>query len=202
MKKYLSNYLSAILIFCLACGKEDDIKRVDSEYFSLEVSGDVSGTIVYDESKYVALGTSGPLSDDFDTYLMVTATEFDRTMTLNFYPPDDDPRAGDVFSLTLKASQLRPWTLANDYPTPHISQLQQFDDHIIVSYYNADQGIDYVSYYRFENTSKLVKIWTEGELLKGELNGIILANFNGSRQITVQGFNFQLRPRDEGLSMN
>lgn len=202
MKKYLSTSLSLILIFCLACGKEDDIKLVDSEYFSLEVNGDVSGTIVYDESKYVALGTGGPLSDDFDTYLMVTATEFDRTMTLNFYPPDDDPRAGDVFSLTLKASQLKPWTLDNDYPTPHISQLQQFDDHIIVSYYNAEQGIDYVSYYRFENTSKTVRIWTEGELLRGELSGIVLANFNGSRQLTVRDFNFQLRPRDEGLSMN
>ena len=166
------------------------------------MSGDVSGTIVYDESKYVALGTSGPLSDDFDTYLMVTATEFDRTMTLNFYPPDDDPRVGDVFSLTIKASQLKPWTMDNDYPAPHISQLQQFDDHIIVSYYNADQGIDYVSYYRFENTSKTVKIWTDGELLKGELSGIILANFNGSRQVTIQNFNFQLRPRDEGFSMN
>ncbi|MHA7129504.1 hypothetical protein [Algoriphagus namhaensis] len=202
MNKFKNLIFLTLLSLCLACGKEDDVKVVDSEYFSLEVAGDVSGTIVYDESKYVAAGSSSPLSDDFDTYLMVTASEFDRTMTLNFYPPDDHPRAGDIFSLTIKASQLKPWTLENEYITPHISQLQQYDDHIIVSYYNRERNVDYVSYYLFENTSKEVKIWTEGELLKGELTGIKLANFNGSRQITVRDFNFQLRPRDEGLSMN
>lgn len=194
--------LLLISVVAFSCQKDDDMEPFDYEYFSVDITGDVSGNIVYDESKYV--GTEGEtlLTDDFDTYLMVTATEFDRTMTLNFYPPDDNPRAGDVLSVTIKAPELKPWTQSNEYITAYINQLQQYDDYAIVSYWNDAEERDYVSYYRFENTSNSVIIETDGDMLTGEVASMTLATFNGSHQITINDFTFRMRPGDEGWTMD
>ena len=122
-------------------------------------------------------------------------------MTLNFYPPDDNPRAGDVLSVTIKAPEVKPWTQSNEYITAYINQLQQYDSYAIVSYWNDVEERDYVSYYRFENTSNSVLIETDGDMLTGEVTNMTLATFNGSHQITIRDFTFRMRPGDEGWTM-
>lgn len=200
------NYKNKLLLLFISflafsCQKEDDVQPFDYEYFSVDITGDISGKIVYDESKYVGTEGESLLTDDFDTYLMITASEFDRIMTLNFYPPDDNPRAGDVLSVTIRGKELKPWTQSDQYTTAYINQLQQYDGYAIVSYWNEAEQRDYVSYYRFENTSNSVKIETDGDMLTGEVKSMTLATFNGSHQITIRDFTFRMRPGDEGWSM-
>ncbi|WP_144607162.1 hypothetical protein [Algoriphagus algorifonticola] len=194
--------LVLLTVLTFSCKDKDDTEPFNYEYFSVDITGDISGKIVYDESKYVGTEGESILTDDFDTYLMITATEFDRIMTLNFYPPDDNPRAGDVLSVTIRGKELKPWTQSEQYTTAHISQLQQYDGYAIVSYWNEAEQRDYVSYYRFENTSNAVTINTDGDMLTGEVTGLRLETFNGSHFIRIDNFSFRMRPGDEGLLMN
>jgi hypothetical protein len=57
-----------------------------------------------------------------------------------------------------------------------------------------------VSFYRFESQNHKIKIWREGKMLKGEIRGLKLAIFNGSRIVTIERLDFELRPEDEDLT--
>lgn len=199
MKKVLSLFL--ICSICIACDKDEPNPTIkDPEKFEAVFSGDLKGEMVYDESKYVGVSAANsPLTDDFDSYVAITGVQMDPVITINFYPPDDHPRSSDVISITIKSKDPKPWALDKEYRTPYINQLLNYPDHAIVSYWNGEDRVDYISFYTFENTNSIVKVWREGGLLKGEIKALKLYNFNGNRRLNLERLVFQVRPEDDDL---
>jgi hypothetical protein len=202
--KTLKLILFSILMAGLLVSCEDRNTPVGVMYpekFIAIISGNINTEIIYDEDKIVAASSGEQhLKDEASTYLAITATNQDPTMTIDLYPPPDHPRSNDIISILIKTTSPRPWARDKEYTTPYINQLSNFEEYAIVSYWSDEDRRDYVSFYRLDSNNKKIKIWREGKLLKGEIGNLRLATFNGSHTISLERLEFELRPEDDGLT--
>ncbi|WP_373522817.1 hypothetical protein [Aquiflexum sp.] len=189
--------LSILLISCEDSNSPTGV--INPEKFTAVVVGDVSTEITFDEDKLMAVAGGADFEDESNSYLAITPSG-ESSMVINLYPPDNHPRSNDVISITIKTITPKPWTRDKEYTTAYINQLQNFEEYAIVSYWNDEDRRDYVSYYRFESSNDKIKLWREGRLLKGSIRVLQLTNFNGSRMVTIERLDFELRPEDDDLT--
>ncbi|WP_158856442.1 hypothetical protein [Lunatibacter salilacus] len=201
--KTLKLPMIAFLMSILLVSCEDDNSPtgvLNPEKFTAVITGDVNTEITYDEDKFVAVaGGNQDFEEEASTYLAITAGNSDASMVINLYPPADHPRSNDVLSISIKTNASKPWTKDKEYTTAYINQLQNFEEYAIVSYWSDEDRRDYVSFYRFESSNGKVKLWREGRLLKGSIRVLKLATFNGSRNVTIERLDFEMRPEDDDL---
>lgn len=199
LKLTLITFLMAIIL--ISCEDSNSPTGIlNPEKFTAIVVGDVSTEITFDEDKLVAVAGGQDFEDEASTYLAITATNMDASMVINLYPPPNHPRSNDVISIQIKSNTPKPWTRDKEYTTPYINQLVNIEEYAIVNYWNDEDRRDYVSFYRFESQNHKIKIWKEGKMLKGEIRGLKLAIFNGSRIVTIERLDFELRPEDDDLT--
>lgn len=191
-------------VFIASCGKDDDgtdqASVLNPEKFKAKIwvgSGTETTEIEFDEGKLVTAGNI--LTDDSDSYIMITATNLDASMTINFYPPDNSPLKDDVISITIYTQQLKPWSRDKTYTTVYVAQHPYVEEYAVVSYWDASESRDFLSSNRPESMSSKVKLWREGKLLKGEIaTRIGLQSYDN--QLIYITMEFELRPEDDGLS--
>ncbi len=192
-------FVSFLMISCEDSNSPTGV--LNPEKFTAIIKGEIDTEITYDEDKVVAAAVGNQeFIDEASTYLAITAANSDSFMVINLYPPADHSRSNDVISIQIKSNSPKPWTRDKEYTTPYINQLQNFEEYAIVSYWNDEERRDYVSYYRFQSSNDKVKLWREGRMLKGVIIGHTMANFNGSRFLTIERLDFELRPEDDGLT--
>lgn len=193
--------LATIVILIIGCKKVPDVMILqDPEKYELKISGDLNYEYSYDESKYVGVSGSGNNDDDFDTYLdLVPGGKSSNTMTIYLYPPPRHEREGDVIGITIKSEKYDPWTFDGSYSTIYINQIPYTSQYAEVNYWDGTDEIDYLSKYRFENTSNKVILKREGKLLFGTITGLKLVNFNSTKTLTINDLRFQVRPSDNTL---
>ena len=186
-------------LFMVSCEKDKNNNKSDvinPEKYKAVISGSIETEIEYDEQKFVATGDV--LNDYSGKYLSISADNYGSSMTINFYPPDDHPNRGDIISIQIKANAPKPWSRDKEYATVFFAQLQYVEEYAIVSYLDASEEIDYISYNYPESMSKKVKLWREGNLLKGEIRRIGCVSRNN--HIVYLTLDFEIRPGDEDLT--
>lgn len=202
MKKNIISFTLAISIITLiSCKKDPEVMILsDPEKYELKINGDLNYEYSYDESKYVGVSGSGNNDDDFDTYLdLVPGGKSSNTMTIYLYPPPGHEREGDVIGITIKSEKYDPWTFDGNYSTIYINQIPFTPQYAEVNYWDGTNEIDYLSKYRFENTSNKVILKREGKLINGTIIGLKLVNFNSTKTLTINDLRFQVRPSDNPL---
>jgi hypothetical protein len=191
-------------VFFTSCGKDDDGTKQTSvlnpEKFKAKITygtGTEFDEIEFDEGKLVTAGNI--LTDDSDSYIMITATNLDASMTINFYPPDNSPLKDDVISITIYTQQLKPWTRDKTYTTVYVAQHPYVEEYAVVSYWDGSEERDFLSSNRPESMSGKVKLWREGKMLKGEIATRIGLQSYDNRLVYIT-MEFELRPEDDGLT--
>ncbi len=191
-------------VFITSCGKDDDgtnqTSVLNPEKFKAKIwvgSGTETTEIEFDEGKLVTAGNI--LTDDSDSYIMITATNLDASMTINFYPPDNSPLKDDVISIMIYTQQLKPWTRDKTYTTVYVAQHPYVEEYAVVSYWDGSEERDFLSSNRPESMSGKVKLWREGKMLKGEIATRIGLQSYDNRLVYIT-MEFELRTEDDGLT--
>lgn len=191
-------------VFITSCGKDDDgtnqTSILNPERFKAKITygtGTEFDEIEFDEGKLVTAGNI--LTDDSDSYLAITATDLDASMTINFYPPDNSPLKDDVISIMIYTQQLKPWSRDKTYTTVYVAQHPYVEEYAVVSYWDGSEERDFLSSNRPESMSGKVKLWREGKMLKGEIATRIGLQSYDNRLVYIT-MEFKLRTEDDGLT--
>jgi hypothetical protein len=186
-------------LFIISCEKDKNTNKsgvLYPEKFTAIITGELKTEIGYDENKVIATGNQ--MSDYSGEYLVITGTNNDPNIVINFYPPDDHPFSDDVISIQIKSKDPKPWARDKSYTTVYIAQHPYVDEYAIVSYWDESERRDYISSIRPESMSGKVKLWREGKLLKGEIKSLGLMS-RDFRLIHLT-LDFELRPEDDDLT--
>jgi len=186
-------------LFMISCEKDKNNNKsgvLFPEKFTAIITGELKTEIEYDENKVIAAGNL--MSDYSGEYLVITGTNNDPNIVINFYPPDDHPFSDDVISIQIKSKDPKPWARDKSYTTVYIAQHPYVDEYAIVSYWDESERRDYISSIRPESMGGKVKLWREGKLLKGEIKslGLMSRDF----RLIYLTINFELRPEDDDLT--
>lgn len=185
-------------LFMISCEKDSKNNKsevLNPEKFKAVITGELKTEIEYDEQKFVAAGDL--MSNYSSEYLSITGTNYNPSIVINFYPPDDHPFKDDRIAIQIQASKPKPWTIDKQYTTVYFAQLQYVEEYAIVNYWDDSEERDYISFNRPESMSKKVKLWREGKLLKGEIIGMGLQSRDN--RLIYLTLDFEIRPEDDEL---
>ena len=188
-----------MVLFMMSCDKDKDNNKSDvinPEKYKAVIAGSIETEIEYDEQTAVATG--GALNGYSREHLSILADNYGNSMIIYIYPPDNHPNKDDIISIQIKANAPKPWSRDKEYATVFFAQLQYVEEYAIVSYWDASEERDYISYNRPESMSKKVKLWREGKLLKGEIRRI--GCVSSDNQLIYLTLDFELRPGEDGLT--